>query len=111
MTAPAARPLRILTVCSHNRTRSVMMAAMLQAKLIERLGDGSVVPLLAGAGVVVLTVLLLFCHSICIAVEAPLRLSSAPGRQVLAEVNTTTGDGLTVMVKPTVGPVQTAGAL
>jgi protein-tyrosine-phosphatase len=35
-------PLRILTVCSHNRTRSVMMAAMLDSMLRERLGEGSV---------------------------------------------------------------------
>jgi protein-tyrosine phosphatase len=42
LTTPADRPLRILTVCSHNRTRSVMMAAMLGAMLTERLGDGAV---------------------------------------------------------------------
>ena len=42
LTDPARRPVRILTVCSHNRTRSVMMAAMLQAMLAERLGDGAV---------------------------------------------------------------------
>lgn len=42
MTTPTVRPLRILTVCSHNRTRSVMMAAMLRSMLTERLGDGSV---------------------------------------------------------------------
>jgi protein-tyrosine-phosphatase len=34
-------PLRILTVCTHNRTRSVMMAALLESLLVERLGlDG-----------------------------------------------------------------------
>jgi protein-tyrosine-phosphatase len=31
-------PLRILTVCTHNRTRSVMMAAMLESMLGEWLG-------------------------------------------------------------------------
>jgi protein-tyrosine phosphatase len=36
------RPLRILTVCSHNRTRSVMMAALLESMLTERLGAGAV---------------------------------------------------------------------
>jgi protein-tyrosine phosphatase len=35
-------PLRILTVCSHNRTRSVMIAAMLESMLRERLGEGAV---------------------------------------------------------------------
>jgi protein-tyrosine-phosphatase len=35
-------PLRILTVCSHNRTRSVMIEAMLTSMLGERLGEGSV---------------------------------------------------------------------
>jgi protein-tyrosine-phosphatase len=35
-------PARILTVCTHNRTRSVMMAAFLQAQLDERLGAGTV---------------------------------------------------------------------
>jgi protein-tyrosine-phosphatase len=33
-------PLRILTVCTHNRTRSVMMAALLDSLLTERLGPG-----------------------------------------------------------------------
>ena len=33
-------PLKILTVCTHNRTRSVMSMAMLQAGLDERLGAG-----------------------------------------------------------------------
>jgi protein-tyrosine phosphatase len=31
-------PLRILSVCTHNRTRSVMMAALLESFLRERLG-------------------------------------------------------------------------
>ena len=35
-------PLKILTVCSHNRTRSVMSMAMLQAGLDARLGAGRV---------------------------------------------------------------------
>jgi protein-tyrosine-phosphatase len=35
-------PLRILTVCTHNRTRSVMMAAMLESMLGERLGTDRV---------------------------------------------------------------------
>jgi protein-tyrosine-phosphatase len=35
-------PLRILTVCTHNRTRSVMMAAMLESMLGERLGTDGV---------------------------------------------------------------------
>jgi protein-tyrosine-phosphatase len=39
---PMGRSLRILTVCSHNRTRSVMSAAMLQSMLTERLGEGAV---------------------------------------------------------------------
>jgi protein-tyrosine phosphatase len=42
LTTPTDRPLRILTVCTHNRTRSVMMAAMLDAMLTERLGEGAV---------------------------------------------------------------------
>jgi protein-tyrosine phosphatase len=33
-------PLRILTVCTHNRTRSVMMASLLQSQLEQRLGPG-----------------------------------------------------------------------
>ena len=41
MTTPLGPPMRILTVCSHNRTRSVMMAAMLDAMLTERLGEGA----------------------------------------------------------------------
>lgn len=32
----------MLTVCSHNRTRSVMMAAFLESMLTARLGDGTV---------------------------------------------------------------------
>ena len=38
MTDATAPPLRILTVCSHNRTRSVMMAALFESMLTERLG-------------------------------------------------------------------------
>lgn len=38
MTDTTAAPLRILTVCSHNRTRSVMMAALVESMLTERLG-------------------------------------------------------------------------
>lgn len=35
----ASSPLRILTVCSHNRTRSVMMAALLESMLAEQLDE------------------------------------------------------------------------
>jgi protein-tyrosine phosphatase len=35
-------PVRVLTVCTHNRTRSVMMEAMLGEMLGERLGAGAV---------------------------------------------------------------------
>ena len=35
-----SQPMRILTVCSHNRTRSVMMAALLESKLADRVGAG-----------------------------------------------------------------------
>lgn len=45
--APA---VRILAVCTHNRTRSVMMAALLQSMLDERLGAGAVVVESAGVG-------------------------------------------------------------
>ncbi|HYN33197.1 MAG TPA: hypothetical protein VES40_11275 [Ilumatobacteraceae bacterium] len=38
MTDSPTAPLRILTVCSHNRTRSVMMAALFESMLTERLG-------------------------------------------------------------------------
>ena len=38
MTDSQPAVLRILTVCSHNRTRSVMMAALLESMLTERLG-------------------------------------------------------------------------
>ena len=34
--------LRVLTVCTHNRTRSVMMEALLRSMLAERLGAGAV---------------------------------------------------------------------
>jgi protein-tyrosine-phosphatase len=47
---PEGRTLRILTVCTHNRTRSVMMAAMLESMLVERLGLGAVVTKSAGFG-------------------------------------------------------------
>jgi protein-tyrosine phosphatase len=43
-------PLRILTICSHNRTRSVMMAALLESMLAERLGAGRVVVRSSGFG-------------------------------------------------------------
>jgi protein-tyrosine-phosphatase len=38
LTDSLSTPLRILTVCSHNRTRSVMMAALFESMLTERLG-------------------------------------------------------------------------
>lgn len=41
MTAPAS-PLRILTVCTHNRTRSVMMAALIGRGLAARGTDADV---------------------------------------------------------------------
>jgi protein-tyrosine phosphatase len=50
LTTSADRPAEILTVCSHNRTRSVMMAAMLDAMFAERLGDGAVVVRSSGFG-------------------------------------------------------------
>ncbi len=43
-------PLKILTVCSHNRTRSVMTMAMLQRMLDERLGRGAAVVRSLGFG-------------------------------------------------------------
>jgi protein-tyrosine-phosphatase len=46
----SAAPLRILTVCSHNRTRSVMMAALFEQLLTERLGADSVVVRSSGFG-------------------------------------------------------------
>jgi protein-tyrosine-phosphatase len=42
--------VRILTVCSHNRTRSVMMAALLESVLADRLGEGRVVVRSSGFG-------------------------------------------------------------
>ena len=42
MSEPDPRVLRVLTVCSHNRTRSVMMAALLESMLAGQPG-GSVV--------------------------------------------------------------------
>jgi sulfate adenylyltransferase len=38
----ARAPLRLLTVCTYNRTRSVMMAALLQSQLDELLGPARV---------------------------------------------------------------------
>jgi protein-tyrosine phosphatase len=49
VTDPPA-PLRILTVCSHNRTRSVMMAALFERMLTDRLGAGNVVVRSSGFG-------------------------------------------------------------
>lgn len=46
----AAVPLKILTVCSHNRTRSVMTMAMLQAMLDTQLGTGSAIVRSLGFG-------------------------------------------------------------
>ncbi len=43
-------PARILVVCSHNRTRSVMVEAMLRSMLDERLGAGVVAVSSAGFG-------------------------------------------------------------
>lgn len=43
-------PLTILTVCSHNRTRSVMTMAMLQRNLDGLLGAGAVVVRSLGFG-------------------------------------------------------------
>ena len=43
-------PLKILTVCSHNRTRSVMTMAMLQRNLDERLGSGAAIVRSLGFG-------------------------------------------------------------
>jgi protein-tyrosine-phosphatase len=43
-------PLKILTVCSHNRTRSVMTMAMLQRNLDDRLGVGAAVVRSLGFG-------------------------------------------------------------
>ena len=47
----AATPLlRVLTVCTHNRTRSVMMAALLESMLTDRLGAGQVAVRSSGFG-------------------------------------------------------------
>ncbi len=43
-------PLKILTVCSHNRTRSVMTMAMLQSNLDDRLGAGAAIVRSLGFG-------------------------------------------------------------
>ncbi|MGB0114705.1 MAG: hypothetical protein WBP59_15915 [Ilumatobacteraceae bacterium] len=40
----------MLTVCSHNRTRSVMMAAMIESMLTDRLGAGSTLVRSSGFG-------------------------------------------------------------
>lgn len=45
-----AGPLKILTVCTHNRTRSVMSMAMLQHGFDERLGVGRAYVLSLGFG-------------------------------------------------------------
>jgi protein-tyrosine-phosphatase len=50
LTTTEASPLRILTVCSHNRTRSVMIEALLTSMLRERLGAGSVEVVSSGFG-------------------------------------------------------------
>jgi protein-tyrosine phosphatase len=50
LTTPTYHPLRILTVCTHNRTRSVMTAAMLDAMSTERLGGGAVEIVSSGFG-------------------------------------------------------------
>ncbi len=44
------RSVRILTVCTHNRTRSVMMETLLRSMLVERLGAERVVVASAGFG-------------------------------------------------------------
>ena len=51
-TAPRAvsAPLKVLTVCTHNRTRSVMTAAMLGSLLDRRLGPGSAMVRSSGFG-------------------------------------------------------------
>lgn len=46
----AATPVKVLTVCTHNRTRSVMMAAMLEAMLGDRLGPRGVIVRSSGFG-------------------------------------------------------------
>jgi protein-tyrosine phosphatase len=47
---PPVAALRILTVCSHNRTRSVMMAALFERLLTDRLGADRVVVRSSGFG-------------------------------------------------------------
>lgn len=42
--------MRVLTVCTHNRTRSVMMAALVESMLTSRLGPGSVTVESSGFG-------------------------------------------------------------
>lgn len=50
--APARldRPERILCVCSHNRTRSVLIAALLRHHLQQRIRPGELEPLVADVG-------------------------------------------------------------
>lgn len=53
MSEPGERtiaPVRILTVCTHNRTRSVMMEALLRSMLSARLGPDGVVVTSGGFG-------------------------------------------------------------
>lgn len=52
MTDPSSSPgpLKVLTVCTHNRTRSVMTAAMLQSALDHGLGGGAALVRSAGFG-------------------------------------------------------------
>lgn len=49
-TGDRSDPLKILTVCSHNRTRSVMTMAMLQRDLDARLGGGAAIVRSLGFG-------------------------------------------------------------
>jgi protein-tyrosine phosphatase len=50
VTSRPGNPLRILTVCTHNRTRSVMMAALIDALMVERVGAGVATVASAGFG-------------------------------------------------------------
>lgn len=43
-------PIKILTVCTHNRTRSVMSMAMMQSQLDSRLGSGRAIVRSLGFG-------------------------------------------------------------
>jgi len=49
-TSSSNSPLKILTVCTHNRTRSVMAMAMLQAAFDRQLGPGKVIVRSLGFG-------------------------------------------------------------